>query len=99
MAGIGEAWMETSVARIRRRNYDEPHGVGGRARGEQGNVGVNLAGADEGKGRHLIHSPPAFPRWAGVSIPCFLALCTCEIFHLPCERNIFPTLHADSHQR
>lgn len=91
--------METGVVRIRRSNDAEPCGVGWRARGGQGNVGVNQAGAGEGKGRHFIHSLLAFPHQAGVSMPYFLVLCTCEGFHLPYERNIFPTLHADSHQR
>lgn len=57
--------METGVVRIRRSNDDEPCGVGWRARGEQGNVGVNQAGAGEGKGRHFIHSLLAFPYQLG----------------------------------
>lgn len=90
--------METGVSKIRRSNDNELCGVGGRAR-EQGDVGVTQAGAGEGKSRPFIHSLLAFPRQAGGSIPCFLAFCTFEGFHIPYERNIFPTLHADSHQR
>jgi len=52
--------METGVARMGKRDEDEPCRVGWRAKGGWGNVRVNQAVVSEGRGRHFcIHCLPS----------------------------------------
>ena len=72
--------METGVARMRRRDEDEPCGVGWRARRDQSNVRVSQAVAGEGKGRHFcIYSLLAFPHRAGATGWGFQPMFPCSL--------------------